>query len=164
VNNHTMATTGHDAFKNGVVYRSFTTPNPLAPWIGKSLFDVLVETNSVLNGNLSKFIALIEASPQIKEKIELQKGSTKATTLFAPTNNALLTTLDADQMSLVVTNTTLRQLFLLNHLVDGNFASLCWWITIPGYNARSTTELQLETQAGQMLDFYVSKKTTGLSP
>jgi uncharacterized surface protein with fasciclin (FAS1) repeats len=161
VNNNTMEAVGVDnEFKNGFIYFSFTYPNPFAPWIGKSLFDVLGETNSVLNGDLSRFIALFVASPQVKEKIELRKGSTKATTMFVPTNNALATLLDADQMSRLETNATLQQLLLTNHLVDGNFATLCWWITIPGYTA-SSTELQLETQAGQVLDFYVSK-TTGV--
>jgi uncharacterized surface protein with fasciclin (FAS1) repeats len=157
VNNVTIQAVGDaNEFKNGYVYNFLDYPNPFVPWIGKSLFDVLVETNSVLNGDLSRFIALIEASPQVKEKIELENGSTKATTLFAPTNNALATLLDADHM----TNATLQQLLLTNHLVDANFATLCWWITVPGYNA-SNTELQLATQAGQMLDIHVSK-TTGV--
>jgi uncharacterized surface protein with fasciclin (FAS1) repeats len=161
VNNNTMEAVG-DAkeFSNGYVYNFLTYPNPFAPWIGKSLFDVLVETNSVHNGDLSRFIALVEASPQVKEKIELQKGSTQATTMFVPTNNALATLLDDDQMKLLLSNATLQQLLLTNHLVDGNFATLCWWITVPGYNA-SSTELQLETQAGQMLDIHVST-TTGV--
>lgn len=98
------------------------------------------------NGDLSVFIGLIEESPDIMNQLLLEDGDTKAITLFAPTNDALLAVLEPG----LVENSLLLRVFLQNHMVSGNFAKSCWW-TIPTGTAISATELWLETQAGQLL-------------
>jgi uncharacterized surface protein with fasciclin (FAS1) repeats len=126
-------------YKNGVVHFALEYSNPPVPWISKSLFDVLVETNNLRNGDLSKFIALIDATPDIKNQLqEGRKG--EATTLFCPTNAALLSTFEPDN------NTQ----FLQHHIVSGNFAKRCWWTTT------CETEPRLESQAGSFLEINVT--------
>jgi uncharacterized surface protein with fasciclin (FAS1) repeats len=133
-------------YKNGIVHKLVQYPNPIVPWIGKSSFDVLREANMKRSGDLSVFIGLIEESPDIMNQLLLEDGDTKAITLFAPTNDALLAVLEPG----LVENSLLLRVFLQNHMVSGNFAKSCWW-TIPTGTAISETELWLETQAGQLL-------------
>ena len=110
-------------YKNGVLHILSQYPNPPMPWIGKSLFDVLIETNENCDGDLSVIIDLIQASPEVlKNLLQLRAGDTSAITLFAPTNAAMakvnLTALGLDETTLFT--------FLENHLVSGNFARRFW--------------------------------------
>jgi hypothetical protein len=117
-NNVSISTTQYNQFyKNGVVHNLLQYADPLMPWIGKSLFDVLVETNEKRRGDLSVIIDLIQKSlDDTKNLLELRAGDTSATTLFAPTNAAMaamnLTALALDETTLFT--------FLENHLVSGN--------------------------------------------
>jgi len=106
-------------YKNGVLHVMVNYPNPMVPWIGKSTFDVLLETNRMRNGDLSDFLALIETSAGFKGQLQLQDGDTKAITLFAPTNYALLPAA-VDDPALALVNPNVLQ-HLLNHVVSGNF-------------------------------------------
>lgn len=146
VNNNTMITEESNLFfKNGVVHVSYQLPTPLVEWMNKSLYTVLHETNQVLEGNLSTIIGLIDASPNVKLLLE-DEDNLNGTTLFAPTNDAIKTVMDTN----ITEDPTLRQEFLLNHLVSGNFVRRCWEI-IPIGTHVSDTELQLKTRTGQAL-------------
>ena len=146
MNNITVSTPDSNIYlKNGIMHRIAQYPNPVAPWIGKSLLDVLWETNDARDGDLSDFLALIDASPNITNQLELREGDTSATTLFVPTNDAM-ESLDSAQLH----DPSLPQQLLLNHTVAGNFAKR-FWEGIPTGTQVSSTELTLETQAGQVL-------------
>jgi uncharacterized surface protein with fasciclin (FAS1) repeats len=137
-------------------------PKPIVPWIGKSLMDVLVETSKHCKGDLSGFIALIKDIPSLFAKLQLQQeGTTAATTLFVPTNDALVSfdpTLMAVRQQGQDFNTTIIQL-LQNHFVSGNFASQCWW-TIPTGTKINYAELKLKSDAGQLLYVIVNDTIT----
>jgi uncharacterized surface protein with fasciclin (FAS1) repeats len=140
--------------KNGVQHNFAEYPDPIVPWIGKSMLFLLLETNNQRNGDLSSFIALIDASPDLKGQLEDLTGAVAATTLFVPTNDAL-STLDE---SLLADPTFLEQ-FLLNHMVSGNFARSCWR-SIPTGIVMSDTELRLESQAGHVLQLDIGSVVT----
>jgi uncharacterized surface protein with fasciclin (FAS1) repeats len=145
VNNNSIIPTEVNLFyKNGVVHTTYEFPNPLAPWYGKTVYDVLLETNQTRNGDLSTFIAIIDSYPNLKGQLQEERG-VKGFTLFVPTNDGMAT-LDA---SMAVSWSDLQQLSE-NHLVAGNFVKRCWWIIPTGLQV-SDTELTLETQAGQIL-------------
>jgi len=149
VNNVTIVTTENIHFKNGIYHGFIRYPNPLVPWIGKSLLQVLLETNDRRNGDLSNFLALLEASPASDLKDLLQEqGNRKATTIFVPTNEALSRLLDPALLA--------DPTFPLNHVVTGNFARRCWR-TIPTGTKLSDTELRLESQAGKILDLKINR-------
>jgi uncharacterized surface protein with fasciclin (FAS1) repeats len=146
-------------YKNGVVHILSQYPNPLMPWIGKSLFDVLVETNEKRRGDLSVIINLIRASPDdIKNLVELSAGDTSATTLFAPTNAAMAT---MNLTALALDETTLFT-FLENHLVSGNFARR-FWRYMPISAGASDSGLAMTTQAGQVLEVKINDTTVTIN-
>ena len=88
MNNINISLTSYNMYyKNGVVHTLLEYPRPLAPWVGKTMYDVLLETNSKRNGDLSDFIAIIDALPEIV--VLMQDNSVTATTLFVPTNEAI---------------------------------------------------------------------------
>ena len=145
VNNNSIIPTEVNLFyKNGVVHTTYEFPNPLAPWYGKTVYDVLLETNQTRNGDISTFIAIIDSYPNLKGQLQEERG-VNGFTLFVPTNDGMAA-LDA---SMAVSWSDLQQL-LENHIVGGNFVRRCWW-TIPTGLQVSETELTLETQAGQIL-------------
>jgi hypothetical protein len=165
INNVSMSEIQRDwHFKNGAMHIILDYFHPMVPWIGKSSLDVLLQTNQELNGTLSIFISLINSWPFLKNQLQLQKENINATTLFAPTNNALIYDTDANLTAMISNATrspilnqsnaeidpTLQQ-FLLNHIVTGNFAQRCWWDHIPVCVNASFLELKLESQAGQVL-------------
>jgi uncharacterized surface protein with fasciclin (FAS1) repeats len=153
VNNNTMIPTEINIFfKNGVVHTSYQFPKPLVPWLGKSVYDVLVETNQARNLDLSTFIAMIDRYPDLKGQLQKDRAL-EGLTLFVPTNNAM-TTVYSD-LAVADDPTFLLQDFLLNHLVSGNFVRRCWQI-IPTGTYISDTELSLETQAGQILSLEIN--------
>jgi uncharacterized surface protein with fasciclin (FAS1) repeats len=153
VNNNTMIPTEINIFfKNGVVHTSYQFPKPLVPWLGKSVYDVLVETNQERNLDLSTFIAMIDRYPDLKGQLQKDRAL-EGLTLFVPTNNAM-TTVYSD-LAVADDPTFLLQDFLLNHLVSGNFVRRCWQI-IPTGTYISDTELSLETQAGQILSLEIN--------
>ncbi len=151
MNNITVSTTERNMrYKNGVIHNLLSFPDPLAPWIGKSSFDVLLETNDKRNGDLTDFIALIDALPELKNLLELKEGNDNAITLFVPNNDALAL------LSPIFTvlghqgfNSTLQHLLLLNHFVSGNFATTSWW-TIPTGTKVNNAE-RLDSLAGNEL-------------
>jgi uncharacterized surface protein with fasciclin (FAS1) repeats len=152
VNNVSISAERNLLFKNGVKHNFEEYPNPIVPWIGKSMLDVLFETNNRRNGDLSSFMALIDASPDLKDQLQTPTGTVKATTLFVPTNDALSSTSTLNQSLLA--DPTFLERFLLNHVVTGNFARSCWWL-IPTGSVVSDTELRLESQAGYVLELNI---------
>jgi uncharacterized surface protein with fasciclin (FAS1) repeats len=141
-------------YKNGIIHKFVRYPNPIAPWIGKSTFDVLLETNEKRRQDLSGFIALIEASPDFKVQLELVEGDTTAITLFVLTNDALAA-LEPNQLAD-------PNLLLKHHIVAGNFGTKCWW-TIPTGTIVSDTELLLTSQAGTVLELRIDEYNAGVT-
>jgi uncharacterized surface protein with fasciclin (FAS1) repeats len=151
VNNVTVSTIQRNFYsRNGVIHTITRYPNPLMPWARKSTYEVLLETNSLRRGDLSNFIALLDASPDLKIQLEQGQGN-GATTLFVPTNEALATL----ELTFLA-NATATQFFLEHHFVIGNFARRSWRAIIPTANQVSDTELRLETQAGPMLELEIN--------
>ena len=160
VNNVSVSTTQYNQFYiNGVVHNLLQYADPLMPWIGKSLFDVLVETNEKRHGDLSVIIDLIQASSDdVMNQLELRAGDTSATTLFAPTNAAMgamnLTALALDETTLFT--------FLENHLVSNNFARR-FWRYMPISAGASDSGLAMTTQAGQVLEVKINDTTVTIN-
>ena len=146
-------------YKNGVVHTLLEYPRPLAPWVRKTMYNVLLETNVKRNSDLSAFITIIDTLPAIMLLLQDNSSST-GTTLFVPTNDALklsnLTwmTLQQDQDN-NNNNTDMMQQLVQNHIVSGNFVRSCWW-TIPIGNMVSDNELRLVSVAGQSLDLMIN--------
>jgi uncharacterized surface protein with fasciclin (FAS1) repeats len=158
MNNISLSTTVRNEFyKNGVIQTLVRYPHPLAPWIGKSTFDVLLESNVVRNGDLSHYIAMIEAIPDFKSQLELREGDTSATTLFVPTNDAL----GRIDPSLLAEPNAAEQL-VLNHVVSGNFARR-FWKGIPTGTMVSDAELVLETRTGSVLNLTIADEGVTLN-
>jgi len=155
VNNNTISMGQHNLrYSNGVEHVCDNFPTPPAPWVGNSIFDGLLKTNTRRKGDLSVFIALLNAVPELKQQLELQEGNNNATTLFIPTNNALLNY--DSSLSVFATDTSQHvnstlKLLLLNHFVVGNFVRRCWWV-IPTGTQLSDSELTLYSQAGNALN------------
>lgn len=154
VRNTTILTTSKDIhYKNGVVHTLMEYPLPSAPWLGKTMQDILKETNKERKDDLSDFIAYIAVTPDIQMRMQTT-NSTLATTLFVPTNNAIAawnhTWMQQGQENV---NTTIQQL-VQNHIVDGNFVKCNWWM-IPTGIKRSSNDLRLQTIAGQTLDLFI---------
>lgn len=136
-------------YKNGIVHNFLHYPVPIVPWIGKSMIDVLLETNNLRMGDLTSFIALIDAMPDLK--LQLQGVGSSPTTLFVPINSAL-SMLDSeliDQGGQEGSNTTLEQL-VLNHVVNGNFVKSLW-LSIPTGIVINSTALELQSCSGHLL-------------
>ena len=134
-------------FSNGFLHNLDEFPSGLIKWLGRSSYDILLETNENQNGNLSDFVTLVEASG-LKEILQTGPGPV---TLFVPTNNALAT-LDPQMLvyeGMIDTTSALYQL-LLNHLAHGNFATRGWKINPTGIKLSDTT-LQLGTYANNNL-------------
>ena len=74
-------------FGNGFLHNLDVFPSCFIKWLGKSSYDILLETNENQNGDLSDFVTLVEASG-LKELLQIGPGPV---TLFVPTNNALAT-------------------------------------------------------------------------
>ena len=90
-------------YKNGIIYSLNVYPSPIVPWIGKTIYDILQESNDLHGGGLSGFIALIDAMPALFGK--LNATSFDATTLFVPTNEAsVLCYLSHSQLMLLTSN------------------------------------------------------------
>ena len=149
-NNVTISSTERNyIYKNGVIHYALDYPRPLAPWFGKTMYNVLLETNNKRNGDLSDFIAIIDALPDMKLLLQDNSNST-ATTLFVPTNDAIaLSNLTWMKQGQEYNNTMIQQL-VLNHIVSGNFVRSCWW-TIPVGTQLSDNLLRLESGTGQSL-------------
>jgi len=146
VNNVSISATDRDLrFKNGITHILLHYPIPLVPWIGKSSFDVLLEINTLRSGDLSTFIGLVRALPNLKSQLLLQQGDSKAITLFVPTNEAFGTS-DASTIIGAANDSQALENYVLHHVVSGNFVRRCWW-TIPTGTKVSDTELMLESQA-----------------
>jgi uncharacterized surface protein with fasciclin (FAS1) repeats len=161
VNNFTIHWRERDrCFRNGVIHHLQNIPNPLAPWFAKSNYDVLLETNKQRNGDLSNFIAMVNASSDLKFKLQAGPGPT---TVFVPNNEALATLLDLDtkatlESGVIIQSSWLYQL-MLNHLVTGNFA-ISAWNTIPAGTKVSDSEVTFVTQAGQVLELKIRDRVT----
>ena len=135
-------------YTNGIAHNLAHVPDPLVPWLYKSNYDVLLEVNMQQNGNLSHFIALINASA-LKDRL-MMEDSTKPITLFVPTNEAMATIVVDDSDNISNVSSSSYQL-LLNHVVQGNFV-IRDWLRIPTGKKVSETELQLTTDAGNVLE------------
>ena len=124
----------------------------MVPWIGKTFYDILQESNDKNGGSLSGFIALVEAVPDLFGK--LNASSFDATTLFVPTNEALAL-LDPTLLEEIKGDLDLTiQKLVLNHILAGNFAISCWSTTSNG-NVISSTEVRLVSQSGYILDLNI---------
>ena len=142
-------------YKNGIVHNFLHYPVPIVPWIGKSMFDTLIETNELRMGDLSSFITLINTMPDLK--VQLQRLDSSPTTLFVPMNSAMAM-LDLnliEQGGQEGTNSTFRQL-VLNHIVNGNFAR-SFWLSIPTGIVINDTALELESSAGHLLTLSINE-------
>ena len=133
---------------NGIVQNVDTVPDPLVPWMYKTNYDVLLEVNSQQDGNLSDFIALVNAS-ELKERLMLEDSS-RPITLFVPTNEAMSTIVVQGNDMIANVSSPSYQL-LLNHVVQGNFVRRDWLI-IPTGTKVNETELHLTTDAGNILE------------
>jgi uncharacterized surface protein with fasciclin (FAS1) repeats len=155
VNNVSLSLSESNQFyKNGVGHHLVTFPSPIVPYAGKSSFEILLATNDLLQGELSKFIALIDSSPDLKSTLESRAGYSKALTLFVPTNSAFAT-LDPGLLA----DDGYAQNLLLNHSVSGNFVKHRWWV-IPTGTKMSDTELKLVTIGGQVLNLTIHDVVT----
>jgi uncharacterized surface protein with fasciclin (FAS1) repeats len=134
---------GQHRFKNGVMHYLNGFFSPLTPWMEKSIMDVLVETNEQRNRDLSTFIAMIDALPDIVALVLAEEGLGK--TLFVPTNEAL-----SDVNLTLMANATMMMQFLRNHIVSGNFVKRCWE-SIPTGTKLNDTYLILVSKAGYEL-------------
>jgi uncharacterized surface protein with fasciclin (FAS1) repeats len=153
VNNTPIVMEERDAmYKNGITHGLTKYFSPIVPWIGKSKMDVLLVTNDQRNRDLSAFIAMIDASPDLKAL--LHEGQSTGTTLFVPTNQALTNV----NLSLMANATMVMQL-LRNHIVSGNFVRRCWE-SIPTGTKLSDTELILDSQAGYELHLNIDDVVT----
>jgi uncharacterized surface protein with fasciclin (FAS1) repeats len=153
VNNNTMIPTEINLFfKNGVVHTTYNYPKPLVPWLGKSVYDVLVETNEARNLDLSTFVAMIDRYPDLKGQLQKDQ-ELKGLTVFVPTNDAMTTFYS--NLTVGDNNSFVFHDFLLNHFVSGNFVRRCWQI-IPTGTHISDTELIIETQAGHILSLEIN--------
>ena len=148
-------------YKNGIVHFLSEYPNPLVPWIGKSLFDVLVETSEKRDDDLSDIIDLIQKAPDdIKNLIQLvDAGATSETTLFAPTN-AAMAKMNLTMLSL---NETSLSTFLEHHIVSSNFARRFWRFMPISANATSDSGLAMTTRGGQVLDVDIDDVTVTIN-
>lgn len=149
LNNATLSTIQQEFCRNGVIHRLTHYTYPLMPWLEKSTYDVLLETNRLRKGDLSNFIALLNASTEWKIQLEQGPEGNCGTTLFVPTNEALGGTLALGTFLANASSAITTQRFLEHHFVNGiNFAVRSWWKTVPTANQVSANELRLETQAG----------------
>ena len=119
-------------------------------------YDILLEVNEQRGGDLSDFIALLNSS-NLTEQLTMEV-SDQPITVFVPTNEALSTIVTGDTLD---TDSWTHQL-LLNHLVVGNFVTTSWLRNPTGKNI-SDTELQLTTQAGNVLDVLVGDKNVTIN-
>ena len=135
-------------FTNGFLHNLDEFPSRLIKWIGKSNYDILLETNANENGTLSVFVSLVEASG-LKELLQTGPGPV---TLFVPTNNALAT-LDPQSLEFegAINSTSALYQLLLNHVVMGNFATKGWKRNPTGIKLNDTL-LQLRTCANINLE------------
>ena len=157
VNNNLMIPTEiNKFFKNGVIHTSYEFPKPLVPWLGKSLYDVLVETNQARNLDLSTFVAMIDMYPDLKGQLQ-EERALEGLTVFVPTNDAMTTVLS--DLTVADAPTALLHDFLLHHFISGNFVRRCWQI-IPTGTHISDTELSLETQTGHTLSLEITDVVT----
>jgi uncharacterized surface protein with fasciclin (FAS1) repeats len=157
VNNNLMIPTEiNKFFKNGVIHTSYEFPKPLVPWLGKSLYDVLVETNQARNLDLSTFVAMIDMYPDLKGQLQ-EERALEGLTVFVPTNDAMTTVLS--DLTAADAPTALLHDFLLYHFISGNFVRRCWQI-IPTGTYISDTELSLETQTGHTLSLEITDVVT----
>lgn len=138
---------GDTYYTNGVVHNLAQVPDPLVPWLYKTNYEILLEVNNQRNGDLSEFIALVNAS-QLKDRLMMDDYS-KPITLFVPTNDAMSTIMiEEDHMITNVSSLSYTQ--LLNHVVEGNFV-IRDWLRVPTGTMVSDTELHLKSEAGNVL-------------
>ena len=133
---------------NGIAQIVDSVPDPLVPWMYKTIYEVLLEVNNQQGGNLSDFIALVNAS-ELKERLMLEDSS-RPITLFVPTNEAMSTIVVQGSDMIANVSSPSYQL-LLNHVVQGNFVRRDWF-RIPTGTKVNETELHLTTEAGNILE------------
>jgi uncharacterized surface protein with fasciclin (FAS1) repeats len=138
-------------YTNAVEQELVHVPHSLVPWMYRTDYDVLLEVNEQRGGDLTDFIALLNSS-NLTELLTMAVGD-RPITVFIPTNEALSTIVTGDTLD---TDSRTYQL-LLNHLVVGNFV-INSWLRIPTGKRISDTELQLTTQAGNVLNVLVGDK------
>jgi uncharacterized surface protein with fasciclin (FAS1) repeats len=143
---------GQHMFKNGIVHFLNSYFSPIAPFMEKSIIDVLVETNEQRNRDLSTFIAMIDALPDITALVLAEEGLGK--TLFVPTNQAL-----SNVNLTLMANATMMMQFLRNHIVSGNFVKRCWE-SIPTGTKLNDTDLILVSKAGYELHLKIDDVVT----
>ena len=139
-------------FNNGIQYQLSEYFSPAVPWTVKSIMDVLLETNEQRNQDLSAFIAMIDAFPDIKALVLEEERLGK--TLFVPTNQALSNV----NLSLIA-NASMVMQFLRNHIASGNFVKRCWE-SIPTGTKVNDTELILDSKAGYELHLKIEDVVT----
>jgi uncharacterized surface protein with fasciclin (FAS1) repeats len=141
-----------DMYNNGIIHYLNGFFSPATPAMEKSIVDVLVETNEQRNRDLSTFIAMIDALPDITALVLAKEGLGK--TLFVPTNQAL-STVNLNLMA----NATMMMQFLGNHIVSGNFVKRCWKL-IPTGTKLNDTDLIMVSEAGYELHLKIDDVVT----
>jgi Fasciclin domain len=146
-------------------------------WLGKSNYDVLLETNEKRGGDLSRFIELIDATDYLKAS--LMDESSGPMTVFCFVNDALSEASWRNRSGLFsalvgsnngtendllfvrgnATSTSIdpsSELYqmLLNHIISKNFVRHIWTM-IPGGEKVSDTELRFVTSARQLIDLVI---------
>lgn len=144
-------------YKNGYVHNLADYPGAFVEWSGKSAYNVLFETNEQRGGDLSHFIDLIDTSGSLKDVLQRIPGEG---TLFCFTNDSL-SELEwsslydqANKVTGLIELSSEAYQLLQNHFVQGNFARNVWTDLIVGTNI-SDTELEMETQAGEVLNIVI---------
>lgn len=147
-------------FSNAVMHTVEQYADPPMPWLGKSIFDVLLETNEKRHGDLSDMIDLIQASPdEIKNLLDLRVGDTSAINLFAPTNAAMAT---MNLTAALIRDDTTLSTFLESHLVSDNFARR-FWRYMPISAEATDSSLKMTTRAGRVLDVKINDATVTIN-
>ena len=145
-------------YANGYLHNLADFPFTFASWFGKSNYDILLQTNEERDGDLSRFIELIDASDLT---VRMHEGL-GLMTVFCFTNQALSEfenvpgqehTFDYDGIGLIEASSDLHQI-LLNHFLAFNFARKVWQ-RFPIGTKVSDTELRVVTLAGQVMDLVI---------
>jgi uncharacterized surface protein with fasciclin (FAS1) repeats len=161
-------------YSNGYLHSLADFPFNFGEWLGKSNYDVLLETNEKRGGDLTSFIQLINATDSLKAS--LMDATSGPMTLFCFVNDALSETswrnrsgisallgtnkstendllFAGDNSTSIDPSSELHQM-LLNHVVSNNFVRRIWTM-LPIGNKVTDTELQIFTSARQVINLVI---------
>ena len=146
-----VVNSGNNLYTNGISHHLESVPDLLVPWMYKTNYEILLQVNEQRDGDLSNFIALVNAS-DLKDMLMMDDDS-KPMTVFIPTNEALSTVV-VNSDDLINNTSSFSYQLLWNHVVDGNFVISTFWRIATGKNFNKT-EHQVTTNVGNILDIEV---------